>query len=165
MRVTTNGPPPNAALPLRTASGREVYSGDTVTPEDPIVLPAVDGTSGTLTIGVSPAGITAVSTLGPNGVRHVDFTDNPIELRAGEQITATPHADGTVSVTISGKPYPAQWWNNIRRAWFTGPANAPVMVDPQPPAPSPVAEALGIVNDVVPDIRRAFLPPAVKVSA
>ena len=54
MRVTTTGPPV-LSEPLRTASGREVHDGDTVTPADPIVLPAVNGTSGTLTIGVAPA--------------------------------------------------------------------------------------------------------------
>lgn len=116
MRITTNGPPPIAALPLRTASGREVHDGDTVTPDDPIVLPAVDGTGGTLTIGVAPP----------------------------------------------------MWWNNIRRAWFTGPVDAPVMVDPQPPpfGTGSLTEAAAIMREAAPDIRRHFsVPPAVKVSA
>lgn len=106
----------------------------------------------------APASITAVSTLGSNGLRHVDFADNPIPLGPDDKITATPHADGTVSVTIGGKPYPAQWWNNIRRAWFTGPADAPVMVDPQPPPPSE-----GYAARITPTL--GTIPPAVKVSA
>lgn len=130
MRVTTNGPPPAAALPLRTVSGRDAYDGDTVTPDDPIVLPAVDGTGGTLTIGVASRS--------------------------------------------------APWWNNIRRAWMTGPADAPVMVDPQPPpfGTGSLAEASAIMREAAPDIRRHALgyagritpalgtiPPAVKVTA
>lgn len=114
------------------------------------------------------ASITAVSTLGPNGLRHVDLTDNPIELRVGEQITATPSADGTVSVAIGGKPHPAQWWNNIRRAWFTGPVDAPVMVDPQPPpfGTGSLTEAAAIMREAAPDIRRHLsVPPAVKMTA
>lgn len=117
MRVTTTGPPV-LSEPLRTASGREVHDGDTVTPADPIVLPAVNGTSGTLTIGVAPA------------IPSADLSPNPR----------------------------AMWWNNIRRAWFTGPADAPVMVDPQPPAPQ-VHEWHSAT------IGGRAIPPAVKVSA
>ncbi len=147
----------------------------------------------------APASITAVSTLGPNGLRHVDLTDNPIEVRAGEQITATPREDGTLTIgiaprvgepitaasiralgiparvgdavppSIANTPAPvlaAMWWNNIRRAWFTGPAGAPVMVDPQPPAPSFVLpDGRPVVVSVDSGRHYRAIPPAVKVSA
>lgn len=33
-------------------------------------------------------------------------------------------------------PPAGAWWNNIRRLWFTGSAEAAVALDPQPPPPS-----------------------------
>lgn len=70
--------------------------------------------------------------------------------------------------TETARVSPPMWWNNIRRAWMTGPVNAPVMVDPQPPpfGTGSLTEAAAIMREVTPDIRRHFaIPPAVKVSA
>lgn len=61
---------------------------------------------------------------------------------------------------LSKAPPAGMWWNNIRRAWFTGPAAAPVMVDPQPPAPD---YALGYAGRITSTL--GTIPPAVKVSA
>lgn len=50
--VTTHGPPLTDGE-LRTASGRVVRDGDTVTAADPIVLAARDDTSATMKIGIA----------------------------------------------------------------------------------------------------------------
>lgn len=73
-----------------------------------------------------------------------------------DMLTGEPRSE-----TLRVSPPAGAWWNNIRRAWFTGPVDAPVMVDPQPPAPTfhishSAQHGPGSAWDV---------PPAVKVSA
>ncbi len=65
------------------------------------------------------------------------------------------------------EPPPGAWWNGIARAWFTGSADAPQRLDPQPAAPVVVDVPVTITARYGKDGAGNWsaVPPAVKVSA
>jgi len=92
----------------------------------------------------------------------------PEQLAQVEALVANPPAPPELlrlavePLRISPPPV-EKWWNNLRRAWMTGPADAPVLVDPQPPAPTFAphpGDALVLHSGTVSQV-----PPSVKVSA
>ena len=77
-----------------------------------------------------------------------------------------PEPARTIAYTQPAPVLAGMWWNNVRRAWFTGTPDAPVLVDPQPPAPVatriPVT-VTGVYQKDPSGVWTGPVPPAVKV--